>query len=139
MGKNRSDMTAQELERAEKKFVAYYKASGNASYSAELAGFNHPSETGSRLREKLFSDKDVQNAGVNLEELSAEDQKCWVKQFFAGVVTNKKALMKDRITCAKALADILKMFDGEDENSTDVNNAISKLSYDELIRIAYNN
>lgn len=139
MGKNRSDMTAQELERAEKKFIAYYKMSGNASYSAEMSGFNYPSETGSRLREKLLSDKEVATGSVNLEELSVEDQKSWVKQFFAGVVTNKKALMKDRITCAKSLAQILNMFDNEEENSTDVNNAISKLSYDELIRIAYNN
>ena len=139
MGKNRSDMTTQELERAEKKFIAYYKSSGNASYSAELAGFNHPSETGSRLREKLFSDKDALTAGVNLEELSAEDQKLWVKQFFAGVVTNKKALMKDRITCAKALAEILKMFNEGDEVSNEIESAISKLSREELMRIAYPN
>lgn len=139
MAKNKSEMTMQELERAEKKFVAYYKSSGNASYSAEMAGFNHPSETGSRLREKLLSDKEVAAASVNLEELNPDDQKTWVKQFFAGVITNKKALMKDRITCARALAQILKMFDEGEEVTNEIESAISKLSRDELMRIAYPN
>lgn len=132
--KNKSDMTPEELDIAEKTFIAYYKISGNATQSAEKAGFRNAKETGYRLKERLINN-DISNY-VDLDKMTIEEQKTWVKQFFANVMANGKILMKDRITCAKTLAQILKMFDADgNEQEIDVE-PLTNLSYEELLKLA---
>jgi len=132
--KNKKDMTPEELENAERTFIAYFKISGNATQSAEKSGFRNPRETGFRLKEKLLSN-DIANY-VDINKMPIEEQKQWVKQFFANVMSNGKILMKDRITCARTLAEILKMFDA-DGNPQEVDlEPLGKLSYDELLKLA---
>lgn len=132
--KNKSDMTPEELEVAEATFIAYYKISGNATQSAEKAGFKNPRETGFRMKERLINN-DITNY-VDISKMPLEDQRSWVKQFFANVMSNGKILMKDRISCAKTLAQILKMFDAEgNEQEVDVE-PLANLSYEELLKLA---
>lgn len=132
--KNKSDMTPEELEVAEKTFIAYYKISGNATQSAEKAGFRNAKETGFRLKERLVNN-DISNY-VDLDKMSLEEQKTWVKQFFANVMANGKILMKDRISCAKTLAQILKMFDADGNEQEIEIEPLQNLSYDELVKLA---
>jgi hypothetical protein len=132
--KNKKDMTPEELEQAERTFIAYYKISGNATQSAEKSGFRNPRETGFRLKERLLSN-DLTNY-IDVNKMSLEDQKLWVKQFFANVMSNGKALMKDRISCARTLAEILKMFDSDGKEQEVDLEPLGNLSYEELLKLA---
>lgn len=134
MAKNRSEMTPDELQIAENTFIAYYKISGNATQAAEKAGFKNAKENGYRLKEKLMSN-DIVNY-VDITRMPLEEQRIWVKQFFANVMSNGKVLMRDRITCAKTLAQILKMFDSEGNEQEVELEPLSNLSYDELLKLA---
>jgi hypothetical protein len=134
MLKNRSDMTKEEIEVAESTFIAYYKISGNATQSAEKAGFAHPNETGYRLKERLIKNDLINYIDIN--RMSLEDQTSWVKQFFANVMSNGKVAMRDRISCAKNLAQILKMFDNDTDKHDEVIEPLSHLSYEELLKLA---
>jgi len=134
--KNRSDMTAEELEHAERMFINYFNISGNATESARVAGFLYPDENGYRLKQQFIKSQIINY--VDFKSMTLEEQREWLKQFFCNVIANSKVLMRDRINCAKTLAQILKMFTDEVEISDETSNAISKLSYDELMKIAYN-
>lgn len=132
--KNKSDMTPEELEVAEKTFIAYYRISGNATQSAEKAGFRNAKETGYRLKERLINN-DIANY-IDLNKMSLEDQKLWIKQFFANVMANGKVLMKDRISCARTLAEILRMFDSDGKPQEIDIEPLCNLSYEELLKLA---
>lgn len=134
MLKNKSDMTQEELAEAERTFIAYYKISGNATQSAEKAGFRNAKETGFRLKEKLLSN-DISNF-VDINSMTIDQQRAWVKQFFANVMSNGKILMKDRISCARTLAEILKMFDSDGKERPIDLSPLGKLTVEELRELA---
>lgn len=136
MAKNKTEMTQEELEKAEETFVAYYKISGNATQSAEKAGFEHPHANGQRLKAKLLKHELIDY--IDVSTLSKDEQKIWVKQFFVNVMGNGKISMRDRITCARTLAQILKMFDPDNYINDDCVEALSGLSYEELTKIIEN-
>jgi len=136
IAKNRSDMTDEELKHAERTFINYFTISGNATESARVAGFLNPDENGYRLKHQLIKNELINY--VDFKSMTLEEQREWLKQFFCNVIANSRVLMRDRINCAKTLAQILKMFTDEVEISEETSNALSKLSYDELIKIAYN-
>ena len=122
-------MTPEELERAERQFLAYYRISGNATQSAEKAGFKHAQENGVRLKDRLIT-KELVNY-VDFEGMSKKDQEEWIKQFFACVMCNNKAPMRDRLTSARTLAQILQMFETR-EGGEECSEALSQVTYDEL-------
>lgn len=134
MLKNKSDMTPEELAEAERTFIAYYKISGNATQSAEKAGFRNAKETGFRLKEKLLNN-DISNF-VDINSMTIDQQRAWVKQFFANVMSNGKILMKDRISCARTLAEILKMFDGDGKERPVDLSPLGRLTVEELRELA---
>lgn len=129
-------MTDAELEHAERTFINYFTISGNATKSADVAGFLNPDENGYRLKAQLIKSELINY--VDFNKMTLEEQREWLKQFFCNVIANSKVLMRDRINCAKTLAQILKMFTEDVEITDETSNALSKLSYDELMKIAYN-